>query len=105
MEEILPGSDPVGGTRVASPSLLAERYRLQQLLGRGGMAQVYQGRDELLERPVAVKVFRHDPAVPGGDLREQMEIRVLAGLSHPGLVAVFDAGTDQPGTPGNDRFW
>jgi len=104
MEEILPGSDPVGGTRVASPSLLAERYRLQQLLGRGGMAQVYQGRDELLERPVAVKVFRHDPAVPGGDLREQMEIRVLAGLSHPGLVAVFDAGTDQPGTPGQRSF-
>jgi len=104
MEEILPGSDLVGGTRVASPSLLAERYRLQQLLGRGGMAQVYQGRDELLERPVAVKVFRHDPAVPGGDLREQMEIRVLAGLSHPGLVAVFDAGTDQPGTPGQRSF-
>ena len=104
MEEILPGSDLGGGTRVASPSLLAERYRLQQLLGRGGMAQVYQGRDELLERPVAVKVFRHDPAVPGGDLREQMEIRVLAGLSHPGLVAVFDAGTDQPGTPGQRSF-
>ncbi len=90
MEEILPVPDPVAGTGAAGSLLLADRYRLQQLLGDGGMARVYQARDELLERPVAVKVFRHDPAVPGGDLREQMEIRVLAGLSHPGLVAVFD---------------
>ena len=104
MEEILPVPDPVAGTGAAGSLLLAERYRLQQLLGGGGMARVYQARDELLERPVAVKVFRHDPAVPGGDLREQMEIRVLAGLSHPGLVAVFDAGTDQPGTLGQRSF-
>jgi len=93
-----------GGVGVAAASLLVGRYRLQQVLGGGGMAQVYQARDERLDRPVAVKVFRSEAAVSGADLREQTEIRLLAGLHHPGLVAVFDAGTDQPGTAGQRSF-
>jgi len=88
----VPGQD---GGGVAAASLLVGRYRLQQVLGGGGMAQVYQARDERLDRPVAVKVFRSEAGVSGADLWEQTEIRLLAGLRHPGLVAVFDAGWSQ----------
>ncbi|KQR16778.1 serine/threonine-protein kinase [Cellulomonas sp. Leaf334] len=73
--------------------LLGDRYRLDAVLGRGGMATVHQAHDVLLERDVAVKVF---PAVHDGTddlLRNRAEIRVLATLSHPGLVTLHDAGT------------
>ena len=90
-------------TTTAAP-LLADRYRLNQPLGRGATAQLYQAHDELLNRPVAVKVFRPQTGAPGADLPHQPEIRALAGLQHPGLVAVFDAGTDQPGTHAQRSF-
>ena len=73
--------------------LLGDRYRLDGVLGRGGMATVHRAHDVLLERDVAVKVF---PAVLHGTddlLRNRAEIRVLATLSHPGLVTLHDAGT------------
>jgi len=105
MAETQPGpSRDGGGVGVAAASLLVGRYRLKQVLGGGGMAQVYQARDERLDRPVAVKVFRSEAGVSSADLREQTEIRLLASLHHPGLVAVFDAGTDQPGTAGQRSF-
>jgi serine/threonine protein kinase len=70
--------------------LLANRYRVGELLGSGGMAEVRRGRDTLLARDVAIKLFQagHDPA---DAKRFDNEIRTLAGLSHPGLVAVYDA--------------
>ena len=71
-------------------SLLAGRYRLTALLGSGGMADVYTAHDELLERPVAVKVLRGSVADHG--LRFTSEMRVLSQLSHPGIVHLFDAG-------------
>ena len=70
--------------------LLADRYRLGEVLGTGGVAQVRRARDTLLARDVAIKLFR-----PGDDLsdarRIDKEICALAGLSHPGLVKVYDA--------------
>ncbi|MGW6442993.1 protein kinase domain-containing protein [Lentzea sp. NPDC055074] len=70
--------------------LLADRYRLGEVLGTGGVAQVRRATDVLLARDVAVKLFR-----PGDDLadarRIDNEICALAGLSHPGLVTVYDA--------------
>lgn len=103
MEETqpVPGRD---GDGVAAAAVLVGRYRLQQVLGGGGMAQVYQARDERLDRLVAVKVFHSEAGASGADLREQKEIRLLAGLRHPGLVAVFDAGTDRPGTAEQRSF-
>lgn len=73
--------------------LLANRYRVGELLGSGGMAEVRRGRDTLLARDVAIKLFQpgHDPA---DAQRFDNEIRTLAGLSHPGLVAVYDADPD-----------
>ncbi|HEU4807243.1 MAG TPA: serine/threonine-protein kinase [Homoserinimonas sp.] len=78
-------------------SLLADRFRISALLGRGGMATVYLAEDESLGRPVAVKVFRRDLA-DGDDLqRQQDEIQLLATLNHPSLVTLFDASTDEAG--------
>ncbi|WP_394618212.1 serine/threonine-protein kinase [Lentzea sp. JNUCC 0626] len=70
--------------------LLADRYRLGDLLGEGGFAEVRRARDVLLARDVAVKLFR--PGDGRVDARRiDAEICALAGLSHRGLVKVFDA--------------
>jgi serine/threonine protein kinase len=82
--------------------LLAERYRVLDRIGSGGMAEVFRARDELLARDVAVKVFRRelDPAnSAGGAQRQEIELQVLAQLSHPNLITLFDgrlADTDGP---------
>ncbi|MGV8874872.1 MAG: protein kinase domain-containing protein [Rhodococcus sp. (in: high G+C Gram-positive bacteria)] len=80
--------------------LFAGRYRLGDVLGRGGMADVVQADDQVLGRSVAVKIFRHgEPADTAK--RIDAEIRTLASLSHPGLVTLHDAGTapDAVGVP------
>lgn len=71
-------------------TVLADRYHLGRLIARGGMADVFEGHDALLGRPVAVKVFRAAEAAHRE--RFDAEVRLLAGLNHPGLVAVYDAG-------------
>ncbi|MHA7278090.1 serine/threonine-protein kinase [Arthrobacter sp. Hz1] len=73
---------------------LGGRYRLGTLIGQGGMASVYQTRDEVLGRDVAVKLFRAGAIGNDETDRQQGEARVLAGLSHPNLVTVFDVGTE-----------
>ncbi|HEX2038650.1 MAG TPA: serine/threonine-protein kinase [Acidimicrobiales bacterium] len=79
--------------------VLGGRYRLGRLLGRGGMAEVYEGLDERLGRPVAVKVLRSGLR-RRAELRERFaqEARSAARLSHPNVVAVYDTGEDD-GTP------
>jgi len=74
-------------------SPLAQRYRLDGLLGCGSMADVHQAEDTRLRRPVAIKLFRPDPD-PLAQQRIGEEARVLAQLSHPGLVSIYDAGID-----------
>lgn len=78
-------------TDLQSPAvLLGGRYELGELLGTGATSRVHRARDTVLERDVAVKVFRHD--VEASDAaRVQTEVRTLASLSHPNLVAVHDA--------------
>lgn len=77
--------------------LLAGRFRIDALLGQGGMATVFLAEDQALGRQVAIKVFRRDLA-DGEDLRRQQEeISTLAGLNHPSLVTLFDATTDEDG--------
>jgi tetratricopeptide (TPR) repeat protein len=72
------------------------RIQLQRLLARGGMGDVYAGVDELLERPVAVKLMkaelRMSAARRSGFLAEA---RVLSGLRHPNICAVYDFFEDQ----------
>ena len=79
--------------------VLAGRYRLGPLLGRGGMAEVYEAIDERLARPVAVKLLLPEFAAQAGMRdRFEAEARSAARLSHPCVVAVFDSGEDD-GTP------
>jgi len=73
-------------------SLLADRYELGDVLGRGGMAEVYRGFDRLLGREVAIKVLRDDAGDAAARARFDSEARTLARLSHSGLVTVLDAG-------------
>jgi serine/threonine protein kinase len=71
--------------------LLKDRYRLERTLGRGGMAAVWLGHDEVLDRPVAVKVLSDTIASdPGFVARFRREAQMAAGLSHPNLVGVYD---------------
>ncbi|WP_157749510.1 serine/threonine-protein kinase [Jatrophihabitans sp. GAS493] len=82
---------------VGTGALLASRYRLRERVGRGGMADVFAAADELLHRPVAVKVFRFDSPAVDDQRRVEAEMRTLAGLRHPNLVTVFDAGSVHEG--------
>ncbi len=70
------------------------RYRLGDVIGRGGMSSVYCARDENLGRDVALKLFA--PQAPDADelKRQEAEIQLLATLNHPSLVTLFDAGID-----------
>jgi serine/threonine protein kinase len=72
--------------------LVDGRYELGEVLGTGGMARVYRATDKLLDRQVAVKLFRDD-LDDDAAARAEAEMQTLAGLHHPGLVAVHDAGT------------
>jgi serine/threonine protein kinase len=73
-------------------AVLGDRYVLEEVIGRGGMADVYRGRDRVLDRPVAVKVLRSVTGDESERVRFTAEARTLAGLSHAGLVTVLDAG-------------
>jgi serine/threonine protein kinase len=83
-----------------SVETLAEgRYRVEDVLGRGGMASVYLARDAELERPVAVKVLaEHLADQPDFHDRFLREARLAAQLSHPNVVQVFDVG-EEDGKP------
>ena len=78
-------------------SRLGDRFVLVRELGSGGVARVFLGRDEVLDRPVAVKVLGgefEDPEVGGLFRREG---RTAARLSHPNIVRVYDAGEAEMG--------
>ncbi len=74
---------------------LADRFALENELGSGGMARVFLGRDEVLDRPVAVKLL--DPIHGGTDIgdRFEREGRTAARLAHPNIVQVYDAGESE----------
>jgi eukaryotic-like serine/threonine-protein kinase len=68
--------------------VIAGRFRLEQVLGHGGMSEVWLARDLELERPVAVKLLSSAGTAP----RFEREARSAASLSHPNIVGVFDYG-------------
>ena len=74
--------------------MLGDRYALGEVIGRGGMADVYRATDVLLSREVAVKVLRDRAEDAHARDRFAAEARTLAGLSHAGLVMILDAGID-----------
>jgi serine/threonine protein kinase len=84
---------------VAPGALLKDRYRLERLLGRGGMASVWLASDQVLERPVAVKIIADTIASdPEFRARFRREARIAAGLSHPNLIGIYDYadGAERP---------
>ena len=78
-----------------TPHVLLDRYEVGRLLGAGGMAEVFEGRDRLLARRVAIKVlqaqFARDPSFL---IRFKREAQAAASLSHPNIVGVYDTGTE-----------
>ncbi|MFI5957281.1 serine/threonine-protein kinase [Cryptosporangium sp. NPDC051539] len=79
-------------TSLSAPALVLDgRYEIEDRLGGGGASEVFRARDLRLGRCVAVKQFRHR-AGAHSDRRCGDEARLLATLSHPGLVALYDAG-------------
>jgi len=85
------------GTALTTPlpveRLLAGRYRLERVLGRGAMGAVYEASDLALKRAVAVKIMvARSFGDPAALRRFEREARVVASLSHPNVVAVYDYG-------------
>jgi tetratricopeptide (TPR) repeat protein len=76
-------------------ALLNGRYRLDAELGRGGMGRVYRAHDTLLDRQVAVKVLSAPELGTEGRARLLREAQAAAGLNHPNIVSVHDAGEAQ----------
>jgi serine/threonine-protein kinase len=76
-------------------SLLGGRFALVREIGSGGISRVFLGRDEVLDRPVAIKIL--EPDLEGSDVssRFRREGRTAARLSHPNIVRVYDAGEDE----------
>ncbi len=75
--------------------IIAGRYQIEELLGQGGMAQVYRATDQVLQREVAVKVLAGLLASdPSYVTKFRREAQAAAGLNHPGIVRVFDSGTE-----------
>ncbi|WP_377268590.1 serine/threonine-protein kinase [Peterkaempfera sp. SMS 1(5)a] len=79
--------------------LVADRYRLDVAIGRGGMGEVWRGHDQVLGRPVAVKLMLAADSDPEAAARFRLEAQTAARLHHPQVVTVFDFGAWQ------DRFF
>jgi eukaryotic-like serine/threonine-protein kinase len=78
---------------------LADHYRIERELGRGGMATVYLAHDLKHDRPIALKVLHPELAATLGPERFQREIRMAARLQHPHILSVHDSG-NVPGDAG-----
>jgi eukaryotic-like serine/threonine-protein kinase len=83
-------------TLVASPRVMAGRYRLDKRLGQGGMGKVYQAEDLSLNRVVAVKMIR-DEFFANQKARDKFkqESQVTGSFAHPNIVRVYDFGLDK----------
>jgi serine/threonine protein kinase len=85
--------DTPGRPRTGTSTVLDGRYRVGEVLARGGMSTVHRGTDTRLDRPVAIKIMEPSLAAdPTFVRRFEREARAAARLSHPGIVAVHDQG-------------
>src|SRR5690242_1679988 len=86
--------------RAPSPVALAldpKRYVVSDVLGEGGMGEVWRCRDQAAAREVALKAMRPDADVDDVKQRFLIEARVQARLAHPAVVPVYDVGSDLNG--------
>ena len=95
----LSSSDPISGGRFTPGQVIAERYRVVALAGRGGMGEVYRAEDLTLGQMVAIKFLPESLAQDAAVLaRFHSEVRVARQVSHPNVCRVFDIG-DADGSP------
>jgi eukaryotic-like serine/threonine-protein kinase len=78
-------------------TVLGGRYRIEQLIGEGGMGRVYLAEHLRLHRKVAIKVLAVDRAAPGSEQRFIQEARAMAQIGHPNIVDVMDFGETDEG--------
>ena len=83
--------------------VLAGRYRVDELIGHGGMAKVYRGQDMTLGREVAIKILDPDLARDTAfRTRFRLEAQAASRMSHPSIVRVYDAGDSSTGGAASD---
>jgi eukaryotic-like serine/threonine-protein kinase len=86
---------PVSAIKTLSPGAKLANFEIVELIGRGGMGEVYRARDSRLKRDVAIKVL---PAALARDpdriARFEREARAAGGLNHPNIVAIYEIGRD-----------
>ena len=92
-EDRRPGAD----LALSGGSVIAGRYRLDEIIGRGGMATVWRGHDQRLGRDVAIKICPHEPTGVPMPIREE---HLSSALHHPNIVSIFDAGDIVAPDPG-----
>lgn len=81
---------------MSTERILDGRYIVEELIGRGGMADVHLGVDKILGRKVAIKLLRPEMARdPMVQTRFRREAKAVAGLNHPNIVSVFDTGEEE----------
>jgi len=85
-------STDAGGVPTSLSDALADRYRIENQLGTGGMAIVYLAHDLKHDRRVALKVLRHELAAVIGGTRFLGEIKLTANLQHPHILPLHDSG-------------
>lgn len=89
----------------ADPRVLSGRYRVDELIGRGGMASVYRGYDLTLGRDVAIKLLHRELAMDAAfRTRFRLEAQAASRMAHPTIVRVFDAGEDSEEGPDGTRM-
>ncbi|MFJ8471140.1 serine/threonine-protein kinase [Kitasatospora sp. NPDC094011] len=79
--------------------MLSGRYELAELLGRGGMGEVWAARDHVMRRRVAVKLLHPHRDVDAAAELIFREAHTAGALNHPGVVTIYDLGTNDDGTP------
>ena len=85
---------PGGGSAMAVGAVVDHKYRVDAVIGQGGMGAVFRAWDLRLERPVAIKIVRADLlGDPDSRARFRRESQIVARLQHPAIVTVFDYGT------------
>jgi hypothetical protein len=95
----LSSSDAIGGGRFTPGQMIADRYRVVALAGRGGMGEVYRAEDLRLSQIVAIKFLPASLSQDAGALaRFHSEVRIARQVSHPNVCRVFDIG-DADGVP------
>lgn len=93
---LLTSSDPIGGGRFTPGQILADRYRVVALAGRGGMGEVYRAEDLTLGQVVAMKFLPERLSQDAGALeRFHGEVRNARQVSHPNVCRVFDIGESE----------